>query len=200
MNIWNKIIKMALPVVAGLMFTAVANSAIVYPALDIQQLTGDTGVVSNGTGLTMDGTAITVINSPTLGDILYDFADQNFYLTSDASGVGTLSVGGNVISASFSNLTLYDLSALGGQFVGTGNFTADLTYISGDMAGSITGGRIEGGFKNASGAIALGGDFTAGSIIAKLGEVQVVPVPAAVWLFGSGLLGLAGIARRKNAG
>lgn len=27
----------------------------------------------------------------------------------------------------------------------------------------------------------------------------VVPVPAAVWLFGSGLLGLVGIARRKNA-
>ena len=26
---------------------------------------------------------------------------------------------------------------------------------------------------------------------------QVVPVPAAVWLFGTGLLGLAGVARRK---
>lgn len=30
-------------------------------------------------------------------------------------------------------------------------------------------------------------------------DVQVVPVPAAVWLFGSGLLGLAGIARKKKA-
>jgi len=27
----------------------------------------------------------------------------------------------------------------------------------------------------------------------------VVPVPAAVWLFGSGLLGLIGIARRNKA-
>jgi hypothetical protein len=27
----------------------------------------------------------------------------------------------------------------------------------------------------------------------------VVPLPAAVWLFGSGLLGLIGIARRRNA-
>ncbi|MEN8108052.1 MAG: VPLPA-CTERM sorting domain-containing protein, partial [Pseudomonadota bacterium] len=26
-----------------------------------------------------------------------------------------------------------------------------------------------------------------------------VPVPAAVWLFGSGLIGLAGVARRKAA-
>ena len=30
-------------------------------------------------------------------------------------------------------------------------------------------------------------------------SITVVPVPAAVWLFGSGLLGLVGIARRKKA-
>jgi hypothetical protein len=30
-------------------------------------------------------------------------------------------------------------------------------------------------------------------------DVQVVPVPAAVWLFGSGLIGLAGIARRGKS-
>jgi hypothetical protein len=30
-------------------------------------------------------------------------------------------------------------------------------------------------------------------------NTAVVPVPAAVWLFGSGLLGLVGIARRKKA-
>ena len=30
-------------------------------------------------------------------------------------------------------------------------------------------------------------------------DVQVVPVPAAAWLFGSGLIGLVGVARRKRA-
>jgi len=30
------------------------------------------------------------------------------------------------------------------------------------------------------------------------GDISAVPVPAAVWLFGSGLIGLAGIARRKK--
>ena len=29
-------------------------------------------------------------------------------------------------------------------------------------------------------------------------DVQVVPIPAAVWLFGSGLIGLVGVARRKK--
>ena len=30
-------------------------------------------------------------------------------------------------------------------------------------------------------------------------DTAVVPVPAAAWLFGSGLIGLIGIARRKQA-
>lgn len=32
----------------------------------------------------------------------------------------------------------------------------------------------------------------------RSGDVSAVPVPAAVWLFGSGLIGLAGFARRKK--
>ena len=32
-----------------------------------------------------------------------------------------------------------------------------------------------------------------------VGSVQAVPIPAAVWLFGSGLLGLIGMARRKKS-
>lgn len=33
----------------------------------------------------------------------------------------------------------------------------------------------------------------------RTGDVAAVPVPAAVWLLGSGLLGLIGVARRKAA-
>lgn len=38
-----------------------------------------------------------------------------------------------------------------------------------------------------------------GYIVANNASVSAVPVPAAVWLFGSGLLGLTGFARRKAA-
>lgn len=31
------------------------------------------------------------------------------------------------------------------------------------------------------------------------GQVEVVPIPAAIWLFGSGLIGLIGLVRRKQA-
>lgn len=40
------------------------------------------------------------------------------------------------------------------------------------------------------------GDFN--DMVLMVESVQPVPVPAAVWLFGSGLLGLVGIARRKK--
>ena len=38
-----------------------------------------------------------------------------------------------------------------------------------------------------------------GSAVSTVNAYSVVPVPAAVWLFGSGLLGLIGVARRKSA-
>lgn len=40
-------------------------------------------------------------------------------------------------------------------------------------------------------------DLTSGQL--NYGSVAAVPVPAAVWMFASGLVGLAGIARRKKA-
>ncbi len=41
-------------------------------------------------------------------------------------------------------------------------------------------------------------NFNGGSFTSFDYQVHVVPVPAAVWLFGSGLLGLVGIARRRS--
>ncbi len=59
---------------------------------------------------------------------------------------------------------------------GSGNFTA--TWLA-----PVNGGPFDG----------QNGDWTV------TGTVSAVPVPAAVWLFGSGLVGLAGIARRRKA-
>jgi len=42
-------------------------------------------------------------------------------------------------------------------------------------------------------------DNTFFALAVRPGDVSAVPVPAAVWLFGSGLLGLVGVARRKSA-
>jgi len=55
------------------------------------------------------------------------------------------------------------------------------------------------------GEVILGGEAVTETLtgswagVALVRDVSPVPVPAAVWLFGSGLLGLIGVARRKKA-
>jgi hypothetical protein len=52
-----------------------------------------------------------------------------------------------------------------------------------------------------SGRLVLGGRTGAAFANGDVDNIRIeaVPVPAAVWLFGSGLLGLVGITRRRKA-
>jgi hypothetical protein len=45
---------------------------------------------------------------------------------------------------------------------------------------------------------ATGGVFIPTYTGATVNSTSAVPVPAALWLFGSGLIGLAGVARRRG--
>ena len=66
--------------------------------------------------------------------------------------------------------------------------TASFSYVDGGITGSSTTFAT-------TDTIFNGEDFTRGQFM----YLTPVPVPAAVWLFGSGLLGLIGLARRKKA-
>ena len=75
-------------------------------------------------------------------------------------------------------------------------------YMPQDYAGQVISGSLT--IASQGGLI---GSFVAGSRDLGLGDndnivfqaATVVPVPAAAWLFGSGLIGLIGVARRKKA-
>ncbi len=56
----------------------------------------------------------------------------------------------------------------------------------------LTGGADEIDFRSA-------GNTMADHFYIRNADASVVPVPAAVWLFGSGLIGLVGVARRKKS-
>lgn len=170
-----------------------ASAAVLTPQLDIQTLTGDSAVSSIGGSLVMDGTAIAMITGTGPLDIPdEDFSLSATYFASSGSAHmftgGTLSIG-SLLTAVFDNLTIV---SLGG---GMATFYADLTYTGGSLQGSFTTGRIEGSFFNATSAD-FSGDFSANTMISKVGQV-VVPVPAAFLLFGSGLIALFGVARRR---
>ena len=170
--------------------TSAASATTTFPALELNPV----NVTSNSSGVNMSGLAPYILSDDST--ILLDLVpDLPFTLTSDASGSGTLLVdGGAALSATFTNLSIVY------TFAGLADWNADLTYTGGSLVGGLSGGRVEGGFTGIAGMFTtsqslLGQTFSATGI-AKVGAV--VPVPAAVWLFGSGLLGLAGIARRKQ--
>ncbi len=72
-----------------------------------------------------------------------------------------------------------------------------------DGGGSATCANAPGGVGNTqiacnNGLLAASDTENITDYVARPNGVSQIPVPAAVWLFGSGLLGLAGIARRKS--
>ena len=71
------------------------------------------------------------------------------------------------------------------------SFPVTLAYNTFDNTFNIAWGIYN---PNQDGYIVDANMFLGGSI-----ETSVIPVPAAAWLFGSGLLGLIGVARRKKA-
>jgi hypothetical protein len=96
---------------------------------------------------------------------------------------GATLTSGNVWSGSLSVGTVTTTCCwLGATEIGVQQGRSDLT------SGWLTNG-------GAAVATGQGNMFALSSVI----TVSAVPVPAAVWLFGSGLLGLVGVARRKKA-
>lgn len=55
------------------------------------------------------------------------------------------------------------------------------------------------GFNNAAGKLALFGNASGIFLEGEVFAASAVPVPAAAWLFGSALLGLAGVGRKRKA-
>ena len=74
-----------------------------------------------------------------------------------------------------------------------GNHTFGSLFDWRDYPGWVTEDRIN----LLSGYIGSNDIFGFGHALVR--EVSTVPVPAAAWLFGSGLIGLIGVARRKKA-
>jgi hypothetical protein len=75
------------------------------------------------------------------------------------------------------------LSLNGGPSIGDKNSTTAFNLASGNYSIKVTGDAVG----------AAGGFYSVAM------SAQPVPVPAAAWLLGSGLLGLVGVARRKTA-
>lgn len=156
--------------------------------------------VSLGGGAAETGTLTATVGASQLGmHMLFDYggtANIDVFVVASASGVFGSGVGTNAVGPPCTGTTVNCL------WTGKG-------FVGGLASNAPTGGQkwmlvsVDG---NADGVMGIpmptGGPFAGfnANFNANLTATPdaVVPIPAAAWLFGSGLLGLVGIARRKK--
>ena len=88
-----------------------------------------------------------------------------------------------------------------------GSFTFDLNFMNVDfinatnivLSGTGIISSTDAGLDDSFGSWSFGANSAGTNFTWNSASNAVVPVPAAVWLFGSGLVGLVGMARRKKA-
>jgi len=133
----------------------------------------------------------------------FGFALDDRWMNEASSGTGTfysLNSGDNSVDTLLSNDFMTGATYRGGQAVAVDTAGGNITALSAGTWG-ISGNTV-------NFTIDLAGTGLLGSDIAVRwamtcandaieGQISTVPVPAAAWLFGSGLLAMIGVARRK---
>lgn len=158
--------------------------------------------IGNGTvegSITTDGTlgnglSPGIMNGWSLTLTVPDPGDPNtiFTATIDPDN-SNLIFGNTVINATETELS-FDFDLAGNDYMLFSGGTTELFWCLETSAGGCNG---------PDSSEHLGVNGLASYSVPHTGEIvfaaaTVVPVPAAVWLFGSGLIGLAGLARRKR--
>ena len=145
-------------------------------SLDVVGLGFVSNVDGGGVNLSFDPTKLNVL-SVTIDELVWDFVTNTGTINNIAGTVDGIMVNAwSNISGNFTVATIQFQEISGGSFL---NSTIGITeYALNPWA---------------SGGSEINPDFVNGTV-----TVSAVPVPAAVWLFGSGLLALTSIARRSR--
>jgi hypothetical protein len=130
--------------------------------------------------------------------------------TQSAAGIFAVEIGGLLAGTEYDVLNVSGTTSLDGTLnvslfdLGAGLFAPQ----AGDSFDILTAEILSGSFSSLSYAALLDPnlswqiDYLTDAIgttdVVRLSVVSAVPVPGAVWLFGSGLLGLMSLVRRKN--
>ena len=148
-------------------------------------------------GVHQTTSAISILNDDGFGNVELDFSGWSVNWNGIDIGLGGAAWGSNLNGVAL--MTCGSDCSVGDTF--------SLFYTATVTEGPFTGVRYRLGFD--SGALSLASAGLSASVaeatedpgVTATGTIgtSAVPVPAAVWLFGSGLLGLIGIARRKQA-
>jgi hypothetical protein len=209
---------------AGTTYYAIEDSTKLYgtvnPSTGVFSSLGTVTGLLSGTqsGMSIDPTTgVVYLSSTTIGQsTLYTLN----LATGVASVVGSTTVAPGVVDIAFDatgqlfatdvvNDSLYSINPANGTASLIGAVGLDLNFGQGldfDYSTGILYGALFDNSSTTSKFSSINTTTGLATVIADMGfnqyEIAIaspIPVPAAVWLFGSGLLGLVGIARRKKA-
>jgi hypothetical protein len=179
------------------------GGALVGTGLNFTSITGDGTPLNSGVSLVCDGCLLNFETGVNIseGPSVWEFASGgSFTVTGLAkTGGGDVIANGILLQGSFTGTPL--VSGAPGTAIFTGFGVDEKHQGLLDFFGITTSD-----FEFATTEISLStctdvsvGGFDCAVQNADLENTSVVPLPAAAWLFGSALLGLAGVARRKRA-
>ena len=167
------------------------NNAVFSPTLDVDGI-----AIDHSEHWQIDSTApsVSVVNGTSLGGV---YAQSNGLDARDQSVM--MHLGGIFNVAAFSlNASSFDGQSFGGIF----SPTLDFLDINGNFVKSVAYTVSSGIFSASLSAPILGVTdvlLAGGAVYNNISfNVAAVPVPGAVWLFGSALMGLMGFSRRNK--
>ncbi|RDH80810.1 MAG: hypothetical protein DIZ80_17465 [endosymbiont of Galathealinum brachiosum] len=135
-----------------------------------------TNVDGGGVNISFDSNVLNVL-SVSVDENLWDFGSGGINTGTIDNNVGTV----NSIYVNAWSTVSGNFSVASVMFEAVGAGTTDLTLSEFAFNPWASGGSL------------IDHNYVAGSV-----SVSAVPVPAAVWLFGSGLIALSGFARKKS--
>ena len=152
-------------------------------------------------GFVSHATAIPVITS---GNILVDDAAATGFNGAFIPGDVVVILWDNSVAGD-NNVNVYMLSQVTFDVFGITNMTADNVFGGIFSVNYIFPSNVGNFYAAVAGVTATDSSGTTGPVYGlsthdiMTGEASIVPIPAALWLFGTGLLGLIGVAKRKKA-
>jgi hypothetical protein len=197
--LWVAVLALALPI------AALANDSVDF--------TNSGGTLSGtSAGLSLSGSELIAVNGlGSLGLVTGDLGSLTFSTGSLASGSlqmgGTFNAGGSFV------ITGNGTNGVPNGVIFTGTFSGPVTWTLVTLAsgthnytltGSISGTWLSGGYVTNGATVQLtintGKGFFNGSTTISSGDTNVtVPEPGTLGLLGTGLIGLAGMLRKKKA-
>lgn len=174
------------------------TASLIGTGIDVDDIVGlGTPLNSGGTPIVCDNCKLSFTTGSHTGS--WNFGSGgSIQITGGVSAAGITDTSSVLLSGTFDNAVVINLTSkiAAGAFLDTKH--PDLLAYFGMPSGGYAGGLNLSFNMQQPPAPIIGGAFNSSVVLTgDIVNAPVVPIPAAVWLFVSGLFGLVGMARRK---